>query len=432
VADLSSRAGPGRRILAVALGLLVTACAIQSIPRAAYDEAVLAGHEGCVGRPPGTPIDFVYVHGAARNKAPDEQVFAGQIETLHYYVLREFNQNPDVLHGLLDDCRFSISPDARPYYWGQSSQAEIEVVDRNLAWANQNKTGLVKKIQPRLAYAMHDTAWLSRIHNEKSVLLGLQGHLRASFEAGRPVVLWGHSAGALAVLSYMRFSIPYVDQELIGRYPSLAPLGEVLEVSGVQQTCVVALLESDVATLDDSGQLYPMLGNFRMTDPDAQARLQADYLRGRAETFAAHTQRDCAPPHAVLGIVTVGSPALVFSSKGGVDAESIMGGEALSHLYVDGRFWIDINHHDDLVGFPLDDRDWPERLERNLGREVRSGNGFFISNYRVRSGATMLSAHSWYIRSPAQFARVWSETYSEGYRRTAAEAAADPDRARTR
>ena len=59
-------------------------------------------------------------------------------------------------------------------------------------------------------------------------------------------------------------------------------------------------------------------------------------------------------------------------------------------------------------------------LARGVGREVRSDNGFFISNYRVRRGATMLSAHSWYIRSPAQFAKVWSETYSEGYRRTAA------------
>ena len=417
----------GRPLLGLALGLLATACATQPVPRAEYDAAVLAGHAGCAGQPAGTPIDFVYVHGAARNKVPDEQIFAAQIETLHYYVLKEFNRNPEILRGLLDNCRFSISPDARPYYWGQSSQAEIEVVDRNLAWSNENKTGLVKKIQPRLAYAMHDTAWLSRLHNEKSVLLGLQEHLRASFEAGRPVVLWGHSAGALAVLSYMRFGIPYVDQELIGRYPSLAALSELLDFSGVQQTCVLALLESDVATLDDTGQIYPMLGNFRMADPDAQARLQADYLRGQAGTFAAHTQRDCAPPHAVLGIVTVGSPALVFSSKGGVDAEALMGREALSHLFVDGRFWIDINHHDDLVGFPLDDRDWPERLKSSLGREVRSDNGFFISNYRVRSGATMLSAHSWYIRSPAQFARVWSETYSEGYQRTAAAAAEVPD-----
>lgn len=413
----------GRPLLGLALGLLAAACATQPVPRAEYDAAVLAGHAGCEGKPAGTPIDFVYVHGAARNKPPDEQVFAGQIETLHYYVLKEFNRNPEILKGLLSDCRFAISPDPRPYYWGQTSQAEIQIVDRNLAWANENKTGLVKKIQPRLAYAMHDTAWLSRLHNEKSVLLGLQDHLRASFEAGHPVVIWGHSAGALTVLSYLRFSIPYVDQELIGRYPSLAPLGQLLEASGVQQTCVVALLEAQVATLDDTGSIYPVFGNFVMRDTAVQARLQAEYLSSRAETFAAHTQRDCAPRDGVLGLVTVGSPALVFTPKGSADAESLMGGEALGHLYQDGRFWIDINHHDDLVGFPLDDRDWPERLGRNLGREVRSGNGFFISNYRVRSGATMLSAHSWYIRSPAQFARVWSETYSEGYRRTAAAAA---------
>lgn len=402
------------------LALLVTGCGTQPVSRAAYDEAVLAGHVDCAGRPAGAPIDFVYVHGAARNKAPDQQIFAGQIETLHYYALKELNRNPEIRDGLLDNCRLAISPDARPYYWGQTSQAEIEVVDRNVAWANENKTGLVKKIQPRLAYAMHDTAWLSRLHNKKAVLLGLQDYLQQSFEAGRPVVLWGHSAGALAVLSYMSFSIPYVDRELIERYPTLAPLGALLEASGVTETCVVALLEANVATLDDSGELYPMLGNFTMRDPEAQRRLQADYLRGQAAVFAERTRQDCAPPESILGVVTVGSPALVFSAKGGADAEAAMGSEALSHLFEDGRFWLDINHHDDLVGFPLDDRDWSVRLARGVGREVRSDNGFFISNYRVRRGATMLSAHSWYIRSPAQFAKVWSETYSEGYRRTAA------------
>jgi hypothetical protein len=43
---------------------------------------------------------------------------------------------------------------------------------------------------------------------------------------------------------------------------------------------------------------------------------------------------------------------------------------------------------------------------RALLIDVSSGHGAW---------ATMISAHSWYIQSPDQFAKLWSEVYSEGW-----------------
>ena len=77
-------------------------------------------------------------------------------------------------------------------------------------------------------------------------------------------------------------------------------------------------------------------------------------------------------------------------------------------------FWLNINHIRDPMGYAIyDGDDLPEILERELGMPVAPGGGFFISG-GASSGASLLTAHSWYWLKPHQFSKVVADTFANG------------------
>ena len=74
----------------------------------------------------------------------------------------------------------------------------------------------------------------------------------------------------------------------------------------------------------------------------------------------------------------------------------------------------DVDHIRDAMGYAIyDGDDLPEILERSLGLPVVPNGGFFISG-SATSGASVLSAHSWYWLKPHQFSKVLAETFAKG------------------
>jgi hypothetical protein len=91
----------------------------------------------------------------------------------------------------------------------------------------------------------------------------------------------------------------------------------------------------------------------------------------------------------------------------------------MRYLLQNQLFWLNINHIRDAMGYAIyDGDDLPDILERNLGVPVVPNGGFFISS-SASSGASVLSAHSWYWLKPHQFSKVLAETFANGV--TAAE-----------
>jgi hypothetical protein len=83
--------------------------------------------------------------------------------------------------------------------------------------SEQGKPGLVARLMQQVfVEGIHDTFWVSGFENARRVHFKLHEKIMNSVTQGREVVLFGHSAGAMAIQTYALYQVPFVDlQELL-------------------------------------------------------------------------------------------------------------------------------------------------------------------------------------------------------------------------
>jgi hypothetical protein len=364
-------------------------------------------------------IDFIYLHGSrpvtAGGEAQAEQDFYQQIDTMHEWIQAELYNEPTVQKYLLDDGERKINPKAGRFYWGHISGDDYSVVQRMTDWSQLEHgiPGPVARMMQRVfVTGIHDTFWVSGFENARRVHFKLHGKIMKSVAEGREVVLFGHSAGAMAIQTYALYQVPFVNlQELV----SIGASRIFKDIVGKSElrTCLRAMLESGVLEISNEGRLVGRLSTETMRDQDALDGFRQQLAQEKLESLPEFTQNFCLPPNALRGLVTYGNPALVLDMKLSGDR-----GQALfyfvRYLLQNQLFWLNINHIRDPMGYAIYDGDeLPEILERSLGLPVVPNGGFFISG-SANSGASVLSAHSWYWLKPHQFSKVLAETFSKG------------------
>jgi hypothetical protein len=234
-----------------------------------------------------------------------------------------------------------------------------------------------------------------------------------SLAKGRQVVLFGHSAGAMAIQGYGMFHAPYIN---LAELSSLQPEGERKELFSrlTEDTCVRALLESNLFEFLNDGTLTLRLAGDNASDMEAFQDFRSAYWTDRSRALPDFTREYCLPKEGLLGLITYGHPGPVLEGKiAGEERDLFL--LALRSIIQHDFFWINIRHVNDPVGYDMyDEPDLPEVLSELLELDVLRGGGFFISG-TATSGATVLTAHSWYWLKPEQFARVLADTYVQGF-----------------
>ncbi len=368
-------------------------------------------------------IDFIYLHGSRPAKtgeeAQEEQNFDQQIGVMHEWVQAELYKNPTAKDYLLAGGTRRINPLAGRFYWGNISAAEFSTVQNMLDWSQleQGIPGpLARLMQGIFITGVHDTFWVSNFENARRIHLKLHEKVMQSAVENREVVLLGHSAGAMAIQTYAMYQLPYIDlQEVM----SFGATQEIREIVGQQesQTCLRAMLESGLMEIGYDGRLRMRLAAVTMRNQGALNDLRRQLIQEKLEDLPEFTEKFCLPPNVLRGLVTYGNPALVLDMKLSGDR-----GQALfyflRYLLQNNLFWVNVNHVRDPMGYSLyDGDDLPEILEQNLGLPVVPNGGFFVSG-SANSGATVLSAHSWYWLKPHQFSKVLAETLAKGSKAT--------------
>ncbi len=345
---------------------------------------------------------------------------------MHEWVQAELYNEPTVQKYLLADGKRKINPKAGRFYWGHVSGDDYSVVERMTEWSQleQGMPGPVARMMQQVfVTGIHDTFWVSRFENARRVHFNLHEEIMKSVAAGREVVLFGHSAGAMAIQTYVIYQVPFVDlQELL----SAGDNQEVKDIMGQRnvQTCLRAMLESGVLEISNEGRLVVQLTTVTMRDQDALEAFRQQLVREKFESLPEFTRNFCLPPKALRGLVTYGNPALVLDMRLSGDRGQTLF-YFMRYLLQNGLFWLNINHVRDPVGYAVyDGDDLPDILERNLGLPVVPKGGFFVSG-AANGGATVLSAHSWYWLKPHQFSKVLVETFAKGVK--AAEISSDEE-----
>ncbi len=375
-------------------------------------------------------IDFIYLHGSRPvtpgGAAQAEQDFYEQIDTMHEWVQAELYNEPTVQKYLLADGKRKINPKAGRFYWGHVSGDDYSVVQRMTDWSQleHGMPGPVARLMQQVfVTGIHDTFWVSGFENARRVHFKLHEKIMNSVAQGREVVLFGHSAGAMAIQTYALYQVPFVDlQELL----SMGPSQKFKDILGKieLQTCLRAMLESGVLEISNEGRLAVQLTTVTMRDQGALEAFREQLVREKLESLPEFTQNFCLPPNALRGLVTYGNPALVLDMKLSGDRGQTLF-YFMRYLLQNGLFWLNINHVRDPMGYAIyDGDDLPDILERNLGLPVVPNGGFFVSG-AATGGATVLSAHSWYWLKPHQFSKVLVETFAKGVK--AAELSSDEE-----
>ncbi len=402
----------GRKLPIVALALLVAALASgcsRTGERASATPAPCDG-ERC--------IRFAYVHGAAREAEGAREDFGAQVARVHEAMRAQLQRTPEVRESLLQDGRRQISADPTVYYWADQLRDNVEVVDGIMARIAEEMPSLWTGARIRLAHALHDMVWVDKREHFRLLHDGLHETLWGGADTGQPVVLFGHSAGALLISSYLHHRARNIDAAALRSVfvhvpPELARLATAYLG---EPTCVEALLDSELLTVNDRGFLVARVDESLATAGDGGVAERERLWRIELERLPERTAALCAPAERIVGLVTFGSMVALLESYGD-DAESRMFSLMIRDIYEQGRFWLNVNHGDDIVGFNvygLDDL--PARIGERLGSPVRPAGGFVASSPPYNDGATVLSAHSWYLREPRGFAQLVADTYAQGWR----------------
>ncbi len=366
-----------------------------------------------------TCVDFIYIHGASHHSPEAHERFRRQIDAVHRWMQASFADTPEFAHAMLDDGRRAINPVPGLNIWGEELllTEDLQLLNTILEAESDEVLSFLTGARARLAIDIHDLVWVSHSHHQPLLLDPLHEQIKASERAGRPVVLFGHSAGSVIAANYAFYRLPYINlKELSSRHQVTDALKKLTRDED-QNTCLSALMAADLVEFGPDGKLAATLEK-----TDAIAALGLEQIRGDFWDFQLgalpeFTAEKCIGEQELAGLVTFGTMNSVLMSKAD-DGEGMLLALLLKYLYEHGMFWLTVNHADDPVSFSLyHEEGIPKTLEKMLGEEVRLNGGFFVSARPEHGGATFLKAHSWYLNKPRDFARLTAETYADGYRR---------------
>ncbi|MBX2861654.1 MAG: hypothetical protein KTR14_10495 [Vampirovibrio sp.] len=364
-------------------------------------------------------IDFIYIHGVKYSGEGREDDFAEQVSELHTYVLEEAAQSEIFQQNVLKDGQYSLNSDPIAFYWGdQFGESELNFLDVQLAWLKESKSGLVSGIQKTVAHVMRDGFWLAKPQNHRKVSLKLHQTIQASLDKGHQVVILGHSAGSIVTHYYALYHLPYIDlHEVASQDPETPPESlDALKDPKVRYSCIEALIESDLVRFDKNGNLTAFLDGVDMKDKDQLQQFEQAYTQEKVAQLADYNQKFCIPKDRLKGLVTFGSPNAILSSKGG-QSEGDLGLRLFKHAFEQNIFWLHINHHDDVIGFPFPfkNEEVLRIVEKVEGITVTPKGGFFFNYSGIKKGANFLNGHFWYFKKPKKFSKAIIDAYEQGY-----------------
>lgn len=371
--------------------------------------------------PEATPADalrFVYIHGTNLNTPESHDRFNQSVANLHPHIKTALESDPLVRSSFLQDGSLAISYETLNFFWGDKSRVAIQAVRRSVlnpeliyGWMS-----LGLRAREKLYFTLHDAIWLQNQSNKKAVLDALYRSIMQD-KRRQPIVLMGHSAGSLVAFDLLLYRLPYIDIQDFARELSVdAKVMETLQQQDATNTCLEALLSLASIRYDAQGKLVPFLKGL---EPLTQSTEMEVYRQNMIAQLPAYTRQYCLPDGMFRGMISFGSPLMLFYSTvvNPQKDESYLTASILRYMLAHNLMWLHVNHSDDFIALPLPDRQQIlTSMENRLGARPELGGGFIGNYIYLRKGASIYNAHSWYWQKPGPFAQAVARAYDLGYR----------------
>jgi len=361
-------------------------------------------------------LKFVYIHGTNQNAKTSKQLFNDDVAKLHPHIKSALENEPLAREHLLDQGKMTIDPESLNFFWGDKSHLAIESVRHNISLPQLSK-GVLKlgdRGRRKMSFMLHDAVWVEQQTNKKEIISALYDEV--SKTGTQPIMLMGHSAGSLVTFDFLMYRMPYLDiQDFAQDLHANPDVIAKVKANGSQYTCLEALLASSGIKYDMNGKLVPFFtGIESQMPPDLLNTFRNRWLA----TISDYTSQYCLPQNKVRGLVTFGSPLALFYSLAANPQkdESYLVASMIHYMLANNIAWLHVNHWDDIIALPLPGKARIlEVINKRLKKPAELNGGFVESYIYTGSGATFMSAHSWYWRRPQSFSKTVAKAYKIGY-----------------
>lgn len=351
-------------------------------------------------------ITFIYIHGSndfsGKKRLEFRKHFNAQVKNMHPYMLKAFNQDDLARVTLLKNGEYEINEEPVIFYWGDKSFQEVVFLD-DLSVASFFSPKLPQIVRGTFAHCLHDAVWVQKYQNMSQIIDELHVLVKEEIDKGNKVVLLGYSAGSFITYEYFLNKFISLKPSEIVPTERFEQFNKADVKDKLQPTCLDALMESGVVSLDIGGK-------YKANPVDS---LLSDNLNKLNEKTASA----CFADNTVSGVINFASPLALFysdisDSKSDLNFLSKL---MYKHIIETDTFWLTVNYMEDPLGFPSSKNLSRAELEKLAGFKVEPGGGFVYDMSDVRSHVNFITAHLAYWSTQKRFTKAVVKAYNKGY-----------------
>lgn len=352
-------------------------------------------------------ITFIYINGSndysSKNRLEFREAFEKDVNKMHPYMLKKFNADELVRTHLLKNGELEINEEPVIFYWGDKSFAQIEHLDDKMSISTVFSPRVSKMVRSVFAHCLHDAVWVQKYPNMSVIIDELHRKVKFETDKGNQVILLGYSAGSFITYEYFLNKFISLDPAIMVSGKEYDEMKKLIGGDKIHPTCLDALLESGVVTLD-------MGGHYR-------ASLDIDKVRQNYPVLNERTQTTCFPDGSVRGVINFASPLALFYSEVSDDKSDLnfLSKLMYKHILETDVFWLTVNYAEDPLGFPASKNKSLKELNKIASVTIKPNGGFVYDLSDVRSYKSFITAHLAYWKTQNRFTKAVIEAYNKGY-----------------
>lgn len=365
----------------------------------------------------GSPVlDFVYIHGSNLNHGGSAAVFRRNVNRVHPILREEIPANPKMRQYFLNGS--TINPNPIPFYWGDQSKTEISFLQGQLNTPLFMKYKLSRVVRDKLALVLHDAVWLQKQENKQPVLQSLFETSQQSLKKDHDIFYLGHSCGTMILFDFMLYRLPYLNlSEFAHEFQYSTAAIQYIQTYPNQKSCLAALLNINAVRWDHNGKLVSFLKDFDLNNPERYESIRSDYAQLKLSELQEATERNCLPDDSIRGLITFGTPLVVFNSdlSNRNKNESYLTAKMVEYMFEHHMIWLNVNHINDPLGIPVPFGEQLSVASKKLNLIINRQGGFTWDYLTLSKGGRVYNAHSWYWHNPLPFSSAIIQAYANGY-----------------
>ncbi len=349
-------------------------------------------------------IQFIYLNGSNNNDKKMRNWFFNGMNKLHPKMKDAFSSSNFIKEKLLENNKYTISNEPEAFFWGNKSSEQIETINSDLNITKMFSPRLAQRVRTFMAHCLHDAIWVSHYRNMHPVVEDLHKQILENHKKGKPVILFGYSAGSFITYEYMFNKFPNINVE--NYYDTTYVSEEIkthIKTNKKKDTCIDALLEAELAVYSADKKLLP--------------NNNTEVVKTNYDKLDEYTCKFCMPEDAIKGVINFASPLVLFYSDISNPNYPLTYHNKLLYKYLleNDIFWLTVNYADDPFGYPTSKNISYLDLKDKLNMEIKPNKGFLYSKSDIKSRRTFLGAHTSYWSTGKKFSKAVIEAYKEGY-----------------